>query len=254
MTRGNQWEIVAAWSDAWSQRRFRWTLLATSAAAAISPVITPSIFNAVDRRPGRTPPEPLLQLLGPAPVSTAIFALLISTLALVVGACIARPLVLIRGGLALVLLFTLRMVAMTLVPLTAPPGEIALPDPIGQLFYPGSTPETRDLFFSGHTATLVLLIALVSTRRAKMAVAAVATTVGVLLLVQHAHWTVDVLAAPLFAAAAWRISGFAATRVGGADSRAGTEGSDPGIDASSELAVASDPPGRRRGSRRYHLC
>jgi len=210
VTRGNRWQVVAAWSDAWSQRRFRWTLLATVAAAAVSPVLTPSIFNAVQRRPGRTPPDPLLPLLGPAPVSAAIFVLLISTLALVVGACIARPLVLIRGAFALVLLFTMRMIAMTVVPLTAPPGEIALHDPIGQLFYPGSTPETRDLFFSGHTATLVLLIALVSTRRARVAVAAVATTVGVLLLVQHAHWTVDVLAAPLFATLAWRLSGIAA--------------------------------------------
>jgi len=69
----------------------------------------------------------------PPPVSAAIFALLVSTMVLVVGPCHVRPMVLIRGAFALVLLFVLRMITMTLVSLTAPPGQIALHDPIGQL-------------------------------------------------------------------------------------------------------------------------
>ncbi len=209
MERISQPGFVVAWSQAWSNRPFRWTLLGTSAAAVLSLVIMPSMLRTVERRPGRIPPDPLLPHLGPAPVGAIIFGVLLSTLVLVVGSCLDRPMVLIRGACACVLLFAFRLITMLLVPLAAPPGEIALRDPIGQLFYPGGAPETRDLFFSGHTATLVLLIALVRSRRAKIAVAAAAATVGMLLLVQHAHWTVDVLTAPVFAALAWRLSAFA---------------------------------------------
>ncbi len=215
--RGVASRTAAAWAVAWSSPRFRWTLLAISVAAVVSPVLTRLIFSEVQRRPGRIPPEPLLPILGPVPVSTAIFTLLIGTLLLVAGGCVGRPLELIRGAVALEMLFTLRLITILAVPLAAPPGEIPLHDPIGQLFYPGGMPETRDLFFSGHTATLVLLIALVRSRPAKIAVAAVATAVGILLLVQHAHWTVDVLAAPLFAAVAWRLSGAAAPSEWGHD-------------------------------------
>ncbi len=199
--------IVRAWVVAWSQRPFRWTLLVTVVAGALSPLVMPSVLAAVQRRPGWVPPDPLLPLLGPASVGGVIFVLLTSTILLVGGSCLQRPQVLIRGAFAMVLLFTLRLITMTLVPLAAPPGEIPLHDPLGQLFYPGGTPDTRDLFFSGHTATLVLLVALVRGRAAKLAVAAAAAAVGTLLLVQHAHWTVDVLAAPMFAVLAWWLSG-----------------------------------------------
>lgn len=215
--RGVASRTAAAWAAAWSSPRFQWTLLAISVAAVVSPVLTRLIFRVVQRRPGRIPPEPFLPILGPVPVSTAIFTLLIGTMLLVAGGCVGRPLELIRGAVALEVLFALRVITILAVPLAAPPGEIPLHDPIGQLFYPGGMPETRDLFFSGHTATLVLLIALVRSRPAKIAVAAVATSVGTLLLVQHAHWTVDVLAAPLFAALAWRLSGVAAPSEWGHD-------------------------------------
>jgi membrane-associated phospholipid phosphatase len=199
---------VPAWSQAWAERRFRWTFYVTALLAVLSPVVTPKIYTVVQRRPGKIPPDPLLPLLGPVSVSAAILILISGTLAIVVAGCLHRPQTLIRGGIACVVLFSMRMITMALVPLASPPGQIALRDPVGQLFYPGKVPDTRDLFFSGHTAMMVLLIALVRSRLAKLAVAVVAVSVGVLLLVQHVHWTVDVLAAPLFAAAAWWLSGF----------------------------------------------
>lgn len=199
---------VPAWSRAWAERRFRWAFYLTVVLAVLSPVITPKVYTVVERRPGKVPPDPLLPLMGPVAVSAAILILITGTLVIVVAGCLHRPQMLIRGGFACVVLFSMRMITMALVPLAPPPGQIALRDPVGQFFYPGRVPDTRDLFFSGHTAMMVLLIALVRSRLAKLAVALVAVSVGVLLLVQHVHWTVDVLAAPLFAAAAWWLSGF----------------------------------------------
>lgn len=195
------------WLLAWSQRRFRWALSVSLLVAALSPLLLPVIYASLDRRPGWVPPDPVLHRLPPEQVSWAIFGLLFPTLILVVVSCLVRPWVLIRGGLACAVMYALRAATMTLIPLAAPTDLIALRDPIGQLFYPGKLPETRDLFFSGHTAIMFLLVRMVRTRLAKVAVTLAATAVGMLLLIQHAHWTIDVLAAPVFAALCWHLSG-----------------------------------------------
>ncbi len=203
-------EVRSAWRRAWPHRRLRATLFATAVGAAVSPFLLPRVITAVNDKPGRIPPDPLLAHLGPAPESMVIMVLLSTTIIAVLMSCLRRPVVVARVAFAVVLLFLLRAVTMTLVPLAEPPGIIALRDPLDQfLFYPGHEPATRDLFFSGHTATLVLLIAVVRRIWAKVLVGVAAATVALLLLVQHAHWTVDVAAAPVFALLVWWLSGFA---------------------------------------------
>jgi hypothetical protein len=62
----------------------------------------------------------------------------------------------------------------------------------------------KDLFFSGHTATLFLLFltARVSMVRLIFLLCTIAT--GALLMLQHVHYSVDVAAAPFFAYACYR--------------------------------------------------
>ncbi len=66
---------------------------------------------------------------------------------------------------------------------------------------------TRDLFFSGHTSTLFLISLAVPGRRARPFFLACTAAVATCVLVQHVHYTVDVLAAPFFAYGAWRAAG-----------------------------------------------
>jgi hypothetical protein len=184
-------EVRSAWSVAWPARRLRVTVLATAVGAAISPFLLPRVITAVSNRPGRVPPDPLLAHLGPASESTVIMLLLGGTIMTVLVSTLRRPVAVSRGAFAVVLLFLIRGVTMTLVPLAAPPGIIALRDPLDQLlFYPGGEPATRRVW-------------------AHVLVAAAAASVALLLLIQHAHWTVDVAAAPVFALLVWWLSGFA---------------------------------------------
>lgn len=54
------------------------------------------------------------------------------------------------------------------------------------------------MFFSGHTSTLVLLSLALEKNREKVLTMTGAVIVGILLLVQHVHYTLDVIAAPFF--------------------------------------------------------
>jgi hypothetical protein len=82
---------------------------------------------------------------------------------------------------------------------------LALEDPLVQLFGTGEV-LTRDLFFSGHTSTSFLLVLLAPGRATRAFFLACSVAVAGCVLWQHVHYTVDVLAAPPFAFAAYALA------------------------------------------------
>jgi membrane-associated phospholipid phosphatase len=168
----------------------------------------PTFFGFIAQRPGVLPPEPLLHHLPAVDLSVPLFALLYATIVYGLLRLVRRPVVLLRGLQACVILLLLRMLSMWSWTLEPPQDLVDLTDPVTQIFYPDATPFRKDLFFSGHTATLVLLALAMPTLWDRVLVAIAAALVGFAVLVQHVHWTVDVLAAPVFAWLAWRYSAF----------------------------------------------
>jgi len=90
-----------------------------------------------------------------------------------------------------------RIISIYLVPLEPPTDLIELIDPITNSFY-GAKFITKDLFFSGHTATLVCLALCLKKKRDQVIVFIGAIIVGILVLIQHVHYTIDVIAAFIF--------------------------------------------------------
>ena len=92
----------------------------------------------------------------------------------------------------------LRIICISLTPIEPPYDLIPIKDPISNIFY-GSRYITKDLFFSGHTATQFLMFLCLKRKTDRTIVLVAAILIGVMVLVQHVHYSVDVLAAPLFA-------------------------------------------------------
>jgi membrane-anchored protein YejM (alkaline phosphatase superfamily) len=107
----------------------------------------------------------------------------------------------LQGYLVMVVI---RTAAMYLLPLDPPPLLIPLKDPFVQYFGSGEVP-TKDLFFSGHTATLFLLFLTVHGRYVKSLFLLSTIGVAVCVVLQHVHYTIDVFSAPFFSYAAYRI-------------------------------------------------
>jgi len=70
---------------------------------------------------------------------------------------------------------------------------------------------TKDLFFSGHTAILVLTILCLEKKSDKIIGIIATVIVGSLLLVQHVHYTLDVIAAPIIVYPLYKLSRFLIT-------------------------------------------
>jgi hypothetical protein len=83
---------------------------------------------------------------------------------------------------------------------------IPLSDPVVEFFGSSGATLTRDLFFSGHTATLVLLGLGMPVRIFSFALFVLAGGVALCVLWQHVHYTIDILVAPLAAYGAFRVS------------------------------------------------
>lgn len=159
--------------------------------------VFPFFFQHIEARNGITVNDVLLQYITPVNVSIPIFIILWGMFALFVVRVIQKPRLLLTFTYCYLILCLLRIITISLVPLNPPAGLIPLADPISNICY-GKKFITKDLFFSGHTATLFLLYLCLEKKRDRRIALAATVLIGTLVLVQHVHYTFDVLAAPLF--------------------------------------------------------
>lgn len=147
-----------------------------------------------------------LSFVRPVDLSVFIFWGTYGFALLGVFAAFRNPVTALRLVQAYALLSLLRCFTLLFVPLAAHPEIIPLDDFfLRNTFYAGR-PNLNDLFFSGHTATLVLFALLLPGKKWGLLFGAVACTIGVMLILQRVHYISDVAAAPLFALLAWRLT------------------------------------------------
>ena len=99
------------------------------------------------------------------------------------------------------------MLAMYLTPLEPPIGTLNLQDPLVFIAGTGSV-ITKDLFFSGHTSMLFLLFLTAQNKILKYIFLILLFVVPILLLLQKAHYSIDILAALFFTYASFKIISF----------------------------------------------
>jgi membrane-associated phospholipid phosphatase len=152
----------------------------------------------VENREGFEFEDPVLALFNPIDLSVPIFILIYGSIVYWIWLNRKDSVAFIMFFLSYGLMVCLRILFMFSLPLDSPSSAIVLVDPLVN-FLSSSEPLTKDLFFSGHTATMVILT--LNSRRgvgkALLMVFTFLVALGVLL--QHVHYFVDVLVAPFVA-------------------------------------------------------
>lgn len=89
------------------------------------------------------------------------------------------------------------MITMYVFTLEPPEGIIPLHDPIVDVIAYGGQVFNKDLFFSGHVATLTLFVLLEERPVIKKMLVLNTIIVAGLILLQRVHYTIDVMVAPV---------------------------------------------------------
>lgn len=202
---GEQSDLVQQWKAAWSSAAFRLQVFITVPVLIIALALFSSFLEWVEVRSGVTLQDPFIAATAPRQFTWPIFILIYAGLVIGLVTLTARPRQLMVALQSYVLMVCVRFLAMYVTPLDPPTGIIPLADPLVQFVGSGAVP-TRDLFFSGHTATLLLLSFTAADRRLRSFFAVSALIVGVLIVWQHVHYAVDVLMAPFVAYASYRVA------------------------------------------------
>ena len=187
--------IEISWSTAWAFVTFKKKFLIVSILFAAILLYYPYFFTFIQHRPGKVLNDPVLSFLPSLDMSVYIFSLIYLTVILGLFRAIQSPALFLLFLWSCLFFSLSRIITMTLVPLDPPIGLVPLADPILMTFYRHSN-ITKDLFYSGHTGSVFLIYLFLKKKWEKLFALFATVTVGILLLIQHIHYTVDVLFAP----------------------------------------------------------
>ncbi len=198
---------IDAWSGAWAGRGFRAALSVTLGILIATLAGFRTFLDFVESRPGVGLNDPILSIIPPVDLTWLTFMLIYGGLLTGIVVLSRHPDLLLRTIQAYIVMIIIRIVCMYAIPLDPPPESIPLVDPLVEMFGATGATLTRDLFFSGHTATLCLLGLSMPTRAWRIALFAATGGVALCVLWQHVHYTIDVVVAPLAAYTSYRIAG-----------------------------------------------
>jgi len=193
MSMKDNWKIFFRKEN--SVRLFVWTLI----------VLVVCVFSLsrflifAESRDGAVLKDPLFDMFSAVELNVPVFILIYgSLLTCIVYLAVNHPSRLIIALQSYSLLVLVRMLMMYVTPLNPPAATIDLQDPLVFIFGTGSK-ITKDLFFSGHTSTLFLLFLVTANRKLKYVFLVNTFLVGLSVILQKAHYSIDVFVAPFIA-------------------------------------------------------
>jgi hypothetical protein len=186
------------WTLALQKKSFAVQLILVSVSILIVISLLPYFFHSViGPKPGAIINDFLLNAFTPQDHSWIIFGLIYISLVTTLQGIYRKPEMVLLGLKCYLILTVLRMITMYAFTLEAPEGIIPLHDPLVDVIAYGGNVFNKDLFFSGHVATLTLFVLVEERLLLKRILIVNTVLVAGLILLQRVHYTVDVVVAPL---------------------------------------------------------
>ena len=188
--------IRQTWGAELSDGIFRLKVLLVPGLFVVYSAITQRLGDFVQMRKGMTPDDKLLNYFPMVDCSVLVFLLLYSSMILVIATHINRPRVIVRIMEMHLLVAIIRQVCILLIPLEPPAGILMLRDVfLENTFYPHHVPMTKDLFFSGHVASIWIYFLCAQRRQIKAYLGVATMLMSVMLLCMRVHYSYDVYGA-----------------------------------------------------------
>jgi membrane-associated phospholipid phosphatase len=188
-----------SWSKAWQERRFRNKTIIALLLVAIILTLLPTFFAFIEKREGMVLQDYVLDAIPAIDVSIPTFVIIWSTVLLVFFRIYQNPRLFLVVAYGFILMCMARVLTISMLPLNPPAGLIVLKDPIANIAYGGNGIFiTKDLFYSGHTGNMFLFFLCLERKWDKIFALTASFLVGILVMIQHIHYSIDVIAAFIF--------------------------------------------------------
>jgi len=208
----SQPSAAQAWKGALQNMNFRVQFIVTMILLASFTFIFKHFFDFVESRTGTELYDVVLSNIPAYDVSWGVFFILYSAIFIGIITHRAHPKTVLIIFQTYILVTFVRMVTITLIPLEPPVGYLPLREPVVQFFTNGGKIISKDLFFSGHVSTVMSVYLGTHLPRTRAVLFFCVVAICILLLLQHVHYTVDVVVA---LPATWLVYKFCKKFLGG---------------------------------------
>jgi hypothetical protein len=188
-----------AWLQAFRLRSFRIKMILFPALFIIYSAITQRLGNYVETRTGILLHDKLLDYIPQYDFSLSIFLLLYGSICLLIITHLNKPTLILRLIEMHFYVAIVRQICILMLPLEPPIGIIVLRDLfLENTVYPRNSPLTKDLFFSGHVASIWIYYLVAQLKWVKTYMILATIWMSFMILSMRVHYTIDVFGAILF--------------------------------------------------------
>lgn len=188
--------LIDPWKDALQDKYFSLKLFLAPALFFVYSRITQDLGAFVEARKGVRLKDNLLMYFPSADFSVPIFMLLYGSIVFIVLTHLNKPRVILRLIQMHFVVAVVRQLCILMFPLEAPHGIIVLQDVfLENTFYPQDAPLTKDLFFSGHVASIWIYFLCAQIRPVRVYMLFAALLMTFMVLSMRIHYTYDVYGA-----------------------------------------------------------
>jgi len=190
--------IMQSWQSAWRNKAFRINIILGLIVVVALLIFTYHFFYYIEHLPGGTNLNDwILRKIPPKDVSLPISLLESSVIVIFLIRSTTDPNLFVTFLIGFILILIFRILTIYITQLRPPVGLIELKDPIAGLVYKSAFIK-RDLFYSGHVSILYLFYLCSNKKPDRYYILFTVISVAILLLIQHVHYTIDVVCAPFF--------------------------------------------------------
>jgi len=197
--------MVDSWKNIFKNKNYKIVFFISFIILIVALIFYSKFLNFNESRNGVSFEDPYLSWFSPLNVTWFTFTLIYGGIIFGIVNLIQYPKHFLIAIQTYALIVIIRIIAMNALPLDPPPHTIPLIDPFVQLFGSGKI-LMKDLFFSGHTATMFMFFLTAPTKKLKYIFFVGVLLIGGAVLIQHTHYSVDVIAAPFFAYGCYRLA------------------------------------------------
>jgi hypothetical protein len=195
------------WKELWNSpkgKTYLWIALGAFACMFVSVIFT---LAYVEQRPGYVIEDWSLSFLGkPRDFSIPIFAITYFAMVYAIWTNVKRPKIFLHMFITYAIMQLTKCLVLLIVPLDPPTDILPLKDPILETLFYGGNVNLKDLFFSGHVATVCIAGIYARGHLMKILFLTLAVILGFLMAQQRVHYILDAVVAPVFVWFAFRLS------------------------------------------------